>query len=151
MTARRGMGTSSSGCIATGATDGFEDLPSVATHGFPFCDRSDRIFSDGASIWLLYRDRNLHRSDEAVAPASQRLNVARTGSGIAQRLAHFVDGRIQAVVEVDKRIGGPKFLLQFFSRDHIAGAFQQERQHLERLPLQAQLHRRSLRSVRLSR
>jgi len=44
------------------------------------------------------------------------------------------------MVEVDKGIFGPQFLLQFLARDHLAGLPQQERQNLERLPAQLEPH-----------
>ena len=43
------------------------------------------------------------------------------------------------MVEIHEGVGGPKFLAQFLARDHIAGALQQQGQHLERLLLQAKL------------
>ena len=44
------------------------------------------------------------------------------------------------MVEVDEGVGGPELLLQLFARNHFAGAFEQQRQNLEGLALQAQLH-----------
>ena len=51
---------------------------------------------------------------------------------------NLVDRGIQAVIEVDEGVRGPELLLQFFARDDIAGAVEENGQHLERLPLQAQ-------------
>ncbi len=81
----------------------------------------------------------LDRSNEPVSATGQRFDVARTGSGVSQRLANLVDGRVQAVVEVDERVGGPELLLQLFARDHLARPLQQQSQHLKGLLLQAQL------------
>jgi len=66
----------------------------------------------------------LYGSDEAISTAGQRFDVARAGRGISQGFAHFVDGRVQAVIEVDERIGGPEFLLQLFAGDDFSGTFQ---------------------------
>src|ERR1017187_5028346 len=82
----------------------------------------------------------LDRSNEPVSTASQRFDIARIGGGISQRLAHLIDRCVEAVVEVDKSVGGPELLLQLFARDHFTRPLQQQGQHLERLPLQAQHH-----------
>ena len=49
--------------------------------------------------------------NEAVAAAGQGFDVAGAGGGIAEGLANFVDGGVEAVVEVDEGVGGPKLLL----------------------------------------
>ena len=77
--------------------------------------------------------------DKSIPAARQGLDVARTGCGIAKGLAQLVYGGVQAVVEIDEGVGGPELLLQLLAGDHVAGALQQQRQHLEGLPLQAQL------------
>src|ERR1017187_1771583 len=76
----------------------------------------------------------LDRSNEPVSTASQLFDIARIGGGISQRLAHLIDRGVEAVVEVDKSVGGPELLLQLFARDHFTRPLQQQGQHLERLP-----------------
>ena len=73
----------------------------------------------------IIRSSVLHRGDEAVTAAGQRLDIAGTGGGIAERLAQLVYGRVQAVVEIDEGVGGPEFLAQLFAGDYLAGAVKQ--------------------------
>ena len=82
----------------------------------------------------------LYGRDEAISTAGQRLYIARTGGGVSQCLADFVDRGVQAVVEIDECIRRPKLLLQLFSRDYFARALQQQGEYLKGLTLQAQLH-----------
>ena len=62
-----------------------------------------------------------HRSKEAIATAGQRFDKARVFRRVAQRLADFVNGRIQVVIDIDKSVR-PQPLLQFLPRHHLAGA-----------------------------
>jgi hypothetical protein len=43
------------------------------------------------------------------------------------------------VVEIHEGVGWPQLLAQLFARDHLAGALEQQGQHLKGLLLQAQL------------
>jgi hypothetical protein len=54
-------------------------------------------------------------TDEAVAAPRQSLDEARLLGIVPQRLAQFLDGRVDAVVEIDKGASRPKPALQFFS------------------------------------
>ena len=99
-------------------------------------ERLRLLFSIGR---LCCRSFSLHRGDETVSAAGEGFDVARAGSRVSESFAHLVDGGVQAVVEVDERVGGPELLLQLFARDDFAGTFEQQRQHLEGLSLQAQL------------
>jgi hypothetical protein len=50
-----------------------------------------------------------------------------------QRPAHLSDRSVQAAVEIDKRVGGPKRPPQFLPRHDLARMFEQHRQDLKRL------------------
>ena len=54
--------------------------------------------------------------------------------------ADLVDGFIEAIIEVDKGVVGPQFLLQLLPRDTLTWVFQQHRQDLKRLFLEFDLH-----------
>src|ERR1700730_2041249 len=81
----------------------------------------------------------LHRCYEAISAPRKGLDIARTGGRIAQDLAQFINGGVQAVVEIHEGIGGPELLAQLFARDDISGALKQQGEYLERLLLQAEL------------
>ena len=82
----------------------------------------------------------LDRGDEPVSPPGEGFNVTGAGGRVSKGLADFVDGRVEAVVEIDEGIGGPEFLLQVFARNDFASALEQQCQNLERLALQAEFH-----------
>ena len=78
----------------------------------------------------------VNRSDKAVAAAGQRFYKTRARCGIAQCLANLVDRSIQAVVEIDERVGRPDFLPQIVAGDDLSGMLQQSRENLEGLFLE---------------
>src|SRR6267378_4322373 len=80
----------------------------------------------------------IYRRDKAVSAAGESLDEARIGRGIAERLANLVYGGIQAVIEIDERIGGPDFLPQVVACNHASGIFQQNAEDLKGLLLQTQ-------------
>ena len=59
------------------------------------------------------------------------------GSGITQRQSKLVDRGIQAMVEIDKSVGGPQTSMKLFARHNLAGTFEQRHQKLQRLIPQA--------------
>src|SRR4051794_9270324 len=79
----------------------------------------------------------LQGRDEAVSLAGYRLDVARTGSGIAQRFANLVNRRVQAVIKVHEGVGRPELLLQLFASHDLSGALEQQREDLKGLALEA--------------
>ena len=81
----------------------------------------------------------LHRCDEAISTARKSFDKARVLSRVAQYLANLVDGCIQIVVDIDKRIG-PELTLEFLSGHYFAGTFQQDAQHLKWLAAKFQFH-----------
>src|SRR5215469_5718270 len=70
-------------------------------------DRSGASALPTCSVRCSCWNRNLYGSNKAISASRKRLDKTRARRGISQRLPHFVDGSIQAVVEVDKSIGGP--------------------------------------------
>src|SRR5581483_6386413 len=83
---------------------------------------------------------SFHGGQKAVATAGEGLDKTRTRRGVAQGLPQFVDDGVEAVVEVNKSIGRPQPLADFFAGDQISRALQQHEQNLEGLLLQAQAH-----------
>jgi hypothetical protein len=71
--------------------------------------------------------------DETVATPRYRLDIAGLFSRIVQGLAQFGYSRIQAALEIDKRVGLPQARLQTFASNQVAGAFQKRFQDLYRL------------------
>ena len=64
------------------------------------------------------------------------MRTFRGSGGVAGRL----NGAVQALVEVDKRLRTPQPEAQRFARNHLSGALQQRQQHLQRLLLNRQPH-----------
>src|SRR5262249_17260597 len=75
----------------------------------------------------------LDGSNEAIASAGKRLDVARAFGRVAQSVAQPLDGCVEADIEVHESVRGPKLLAQFFSRDHLTRTLQQQGQDLKGL------------------
>ena len=88
----------------------------------------------GHGNWVYFKVL-FHRSDKAVSPPRQGFHVTRAGGGVSQCFTDLVHSRIQAVIEIDERIGGPELLAKVLPRDHLRGTFQEKRQHLKWLLL----------------
>ena len=72
-------------------------------------------------------------ADETITATGQGLNVPRRLGRIPQRFSQALNGVVDAVVEIDKSIGGPDLLPQMLSCYHFPPAFEQD---LKRLLLQ---------------
>ena len=57
----------------------------------------------------------LHRSDEAVAEFRHRFDEERALGGISQDFTQALDNSVQAGIEVNKGVGGPKSGTEFFA------------------------------------
>jgi hypothetical protein len=101
---------------------------------FPIRD-SPRNFGVG-----LIQSNPLDRRDEPVAAPVQRLDESRTLGAVADHRAQALDGRGEAVLEVDERAVGPQPLTQLLPREELARLPQQHRQHFVGLILQANPH-----------
>jgi hypothetical protein len=65
--------------------------------------------------------------------ARQGLDELRILRRISQGLAQFLDGMVQAVVELDEGVGGPEPGSQVFSRDNFARTLDQCAEYFEGL------------------
>ena len=72
---------------------------------------------------------DLYWRNESIAAAGKSFDESRTRSGVSQHFAQFVYGGVKAVVEIDEGVGRPKFIAQFFTRDHFAGMLEQFRKN----------------------
>ena len=77
----------------------------------------------------------LDRRDEPVPAPVQRLDEPRIVGIVAERGAQPLDGRVQAVLEVDERACRPEALPELLSRHHFARPLEHHRENLERLIL----------------
>jgi hypothetical protein len=59
--------------------------------------------------------------EEAVATARDGFDEARAFGGVAECVANFVDGLIEAVIEIDVGVGGPEIFLEVLAGDEFAG------------------------------
>src|SRR5205809_6366041 len=79
-----------------------------------------------------------HRSEKPVSAFGQCLDEPRPRDTVAEKFAESVDGLVDPTVEVDVSIWRLNGIAQFFSGDHIAARRDDQRQHVKRLPLNAQ-------------
>jgi hypothetical protein len=129
-------------------------MPSIRNHGDKGNDRDSenacgdlqpRLARARAPIrfdrhyWNYGLYRWFQLTDEPIPPPRQRLDKARALGRITQHLANLVNGCIQVVIDVDKRVR-PEPLLQFLPRHHVARTLQQNAEHLKRLPPELLLH-----------
>jgi hypothetical protein len=71
-----------------------------------------------------FRPQGPRRTDwrnEAIPAACQRFDEARVVRGIAQRVAKFAEGGIQAAIEIDKGVRRPQLIAENLARDQLAG------------------------------
>jgi hypothetical protein len=78
----------------------------------------------------------VHRSNEAITAAGERLNKDRSVCRFAQRIAQPLDRGIQAMIEVNEGVRRPEFIAQFLSSNELSRPFQERRQYLKGLFLQ---------------
>jgi hypothetical protein len=67
---------------------------------------------------------------------SHGLDIFRIVSGIPECKEKFLDGRVDAAVELHHRVVGPKLLLNFFESRYGASVLDEHSQNLERLVLE---------------
>ena len=78
-------------------------------------------------------------SNKAIAAPGESFNKAGGLGGVAQGFPQPLDGVVKTVVEIDKGVGGPDLLLQFFAGDGLTGTLQKNLEDLERLLLEFDL------------
>ena len=76
------------------------------------------------------------RADEAIALADDGLNEARLIGIVAEGLADFTDGSIDAVLGIDEHFAAPEVFGNFAAGDDIAFAGGEEDEQLHRLSLE---------------
>jgi hypothetical protein len=72
-------------------------------------------------------------SDEAVAALGDGLDVDGRVGDVAQGVAEFHHGGVEAVVKVDERVGGPEDPTEVFAADELAGVLEEIGKHPEGL------------------
>src|SRR5580692_4055151 len=87
--------------------------------GFGFGSRSGGAW---LAIWLTVLDGE----DEAIAELRKGFDKAGFRSGVVQNAAKFLDGGVQAVLEVHKGIRGPELLTKLFASNDIARVAEQK-------------------------
>jgi hypothetical protein len=88
----------------------------------------------------LWRFQSLYcGSNETITALGKGFDEARLIRFVVQGLAQFLDGRIQAMVEIHEGVFGPKPLAKLFSRHYLAGLLQQHGQNLKGLVLKLDL------------
>jgi hypothetical protein len=70
-------------------------------------------------------------SNELVSATANRSHEARNFSVVVEGLAELVDRSVQAVVEIDECVGGPKAFTELVPLDHFAGAFEEDQGNLK--------------------
>src|SRR6476660_7106456 len=78
----------------------------------------------------------LYRCNKPVTQPWKRFYIPRILRSIVQGAAQFFNRAIQAVLKINKRVGGPQSLLHFFPRDHFAGFLEEHHQDGKRLSWQ---------------
>jgi hypothetical protein len=74
---------------------------------------------------------------ESVPAPGHRLNVERVISGVTEGQPYLLNGGVQTVIEFDVGIGRPNTLPHCFSANRFSRTFEEQRQHLKGLVLQA--------------
>ena len=80
------------------------------------------------------------RADEPVTPPRQRFDILWCFRGIAQRFPQLVHRCVQPVVEVHKRVAGPKHGAKLLARHEFARLPQQDGKNFEWLADQLDLY-----------
>ena len=76
----------------------------------------------------------MHRSQEAVASAGQRLDEPGVGGGVSDGLPQAVHRGVEAVVEIHVGVGAPQGLTQLLAGNHLPGAGEEDAQDFEGTP-----------------
>jgi hypothetical protein len=78
-------------------------------------------------------------TDKAISVLGQRLDEARTLGRIAQRRSQAGNCDVQAVVEVDEHVIGPKLPAKCIAANHLPWLLEQRCEYLKRLIAEANL------------
>ena len=88
-------------------------------------------FEDGLGIM------SLNRGDKTIALAGERLDVAGLIGRVVQDLAEFVDGAVEAMVEVTTGDTRPELALEFQAADKFAWLIEKDGEDTEGLALKS--------------
>jgi hypothetical protein len=72
---------------------------------------------------------------QAITTAREGFNKTGVFGGITEGIAQALDGGVQAMIEIYKRVGGPKPAAQFLPRNDFTGTLEEHGQNPERLLL----------------
>jgi hypothetical protein len=81
----------------------------------------------------------VHRRDKSITSPRHSLHKPGVFCGISKSLADFVNGLVEALIEVYERVRRPDLLPQLFSSDDLSGMLEQGANDLERLVLEFDL------------
>ena len=70
----------------------------------------------------------LDRNHEPIATPAYRFNKSGIFSRVCEGVSQFADCRRQAVIKVDKSVGGPQSSAKLLASDHLACRFQENGQ-----------------------
>ena len=87
-----------------------------------------------AARWLgcwLRSGAPIRGRNEAIPVAGQGLDELGSLSRVSQCLAEFLDGVVQAVIELNKCVRGPQAGAQVFPGNYFSGTFDQAAEHFE--------------------
>jgi hypothetical protein len=74
-----------------------------------------------------------HRRDETIAATGNRFNVSRFFGIVCERGPDLLLAKVDTALEVDERIVTPEAMLDLFPGHDLAGTFDKQRKHSERL------------------
>lgn len=105
-----------------------------------FCVAGFRYGLGVRSFWrLTFKIERLHRGEEAVPATWKGFDEARIRGAVPKSIAELVDSGVEAVIEIDERVGWPEPLAEFFASHNVPGTFEQRGQNPERLFLNPKL------------
>ena len=84
--------------------------------------------------------RSCDLADESISAPRQSVDPDRILGRITERDAKFVHGRVQAVLEIHKRVCGPQLFVKFFPGHNSTRTLEQQYEDLKRLTLQPDLN-----------
>jgi hypothetical protein len=75
----------------------------------------------------------LDSSNKAVAAARERLDPTRAVGGVVESVAEAIDGGVEAMLEIDKGVRGPKQGAELLASDKVTRVVQQHLKNLKGL------------------
>src|SRR5438067_2370311 len=116
-----------------------KEAPQRTTGGPPVIGTFFKVLSAKNPSYCRARFDPIHRHLQTVATARHRFHVLGLLRGVLQRQPYFLDGGIDAVVELDNRVIWPELTPDLLARHHLTGMFKQHLKNLEGLLVKADL------------